>query len=76
VPVAGVACTAALVTDRARRGADRAWIALASDAGPQAFEVVLAKAAPSPGGRERAAQDRAVADHLLRAIARTAGVCV
>ncbi|HCB33636.1 MAG TPA: hypothetical protein DEP69_00160 [Acidimicrobiaceae bacterium] len=47
-PVIGVACTAALATDRERRGDDRAWMAIAAvPAGP-----VLAGTAPDAAAAE------------------------
>jgi nicotinamide mononucleotide (NMN) deamidase PncC len=61
-PLWGVAATAALVTDRTRRGADRGWIALDDGIATVAQLVEL-----EPG--DRVTQDRAVADALLALIA-------
>ena len=76
VPVVGVACTAALVTDRERRGSDRACVAWVDANGTKADEFVLEKAAAGQAGRARAAQDRAVADQLLRIIVAATGASV
>jgi hypothetical protein len=72
-PVAGVGCTAALVTDRERRGADRACLAVALADDLLTWEITLEKAAMTGGSAGRAAQDRIVADHVLRAVARAVG---
>lgn len=69
VPVAGVACTAAIASDRPKRGDHRAHIAVASVAGVATYSLTLDK-----GARDRAGEDRVVADVILRAVATWAGV--
>jgi nicotinamide mononucleotide (NMN) deamidase PncC len=64
MPIAGVACTAALTTDRLRSGDNRAWIAVATPLGVRPSHLVLEK-----GMNDRAAEDRIVSDAVLRAIA-------
>ena len=63
VPVAGVACTAALVTDRQRRGDNRAHIAVAMSEGFWSSNVSLEK-----GLNDRATEDRIVSDAVLQMI--------
>lgn len=67
--VAGVGCTAALVTDRPKRGQHRAHVAVATADTTTSWSITLDK-----GARDRAGEDRVVADLVLRAIATTAGV--
>jgi len=74
-PVAGVAVTAALVTDRERRGADRACLAWKrGDGAGRAWTVVLDKAMSDEAQAMRLRQDRSVADQVLRAIAEAIGL--
>ena len=68
-PVAGVACTAALVTDRQRRGDNRAHIAVATSEG-----LILTNIALEKGLNDRATEDRIVSDAVLRMIGNTAKV--
>jgi len=68
-PVAGVACTAALVTDRQRRGDNRAHIAVATSEGLALSNIALEK-----GLNDRATEDRIVSDAVLRMIGNTAKV--
>ena len=69
-PVIGVAATAALVSDRPKRGAHRAHVAVHSDHGPLAHhELTLHKDA-----RDRLGEDRLVADLVLSLIASAAGL--
>ena len=68
-PVAGVACTAALVTDRPKRCDHRAHGAVDTGAGADVTDVVLDK-----GALDRVGEDRVVADVILRALAAAAGV--
>ncbi|MEC8923536.1 MAG: CinA family protein [Actinomycetota bacterium] len=63
-PIAGVACTAALVTDRQRRGDNRAHIAVATLEGVTSSNVALDK-----GLHDRATEDRIVSDAVLQIIA-------
>lgn len=69
VPLLGVACTAALVTDRPRRGEHRAELAVATGAGISGYRVELVK-----GELDRAGEDRAVADAVLAAVAEACGI--
>lgn len=68
-PVIGVACTAALVSDRPKRGEHRAHVATASDQGAVGRYVQLDK-----GALDRRGEDRVVADALLAAIATACGI--
>jgi hypothetical protein len=63
-PLLGVACTAAIATDRQRRGADRAYVAVWSQAAPSWYELELPRAAG------RAAQEDLVSRLVIRVIAR------
>jgi hypothetical protein len=69
VPVAGVACTAALVTDRPRRGDHRAHVGAATGTGTEVWTLGLAR-----GLRDRAGEDRLVSDLVLGAVARACGL--
>ena len=68
-PLAGVACTAALVTDRQRRGDNRAHIAVATSEGLALTNIALEKDL-----NDRATEDRIVSDAVLRMIGNTAKV--
>ena len=68
-PVAGVACTAALVTDRQRRGDNGAHIAVATSEGLALTNIALEK-----GVNDRATEDRIVSDAVLGMIGNTAKV--
>ncbi|HEX9372937.1 MAG TPA: hypothetical protein VF897_18125, partial [Roseiflexaceae bacterium] len=65
----GVACTAALVTDRARRGEDRCWIAMRDRAGVRTYGLVMTRDA-----RDRPGEEQLVSQLLVRAIAAACGV--
>jgi hypothetical protein len=65
----GVGCTAALATDRARRGADRCWIATRDRAGVRVYGLEMVK-----GMRDREGQEDLVSRLLLRAIASACGL--
>lgn len=67
--VIGVACTAALVTDRIKKGEHRAHVAVAGADGSLHREVTLEK-----GRLDRQAEDRLVADVVLELIAGACGV--
>jgi hypothetical protein len=75
VPLLGVACTAALASDRPKRGEHRAFVAHdggASDEGgdgPHVWSLSLDK-----GTRSRLDEDRLVSDLLLVVLARACGV--
>ena len=68
-PLAGVACTAALVTDRQRRGDNRAHIAVATSEGLALTNIALEKDL-----NDRATEDRIVSDAVLRMIGNVAKV--
>lgn len=63
-PLLGVACTAAIATDRERRGADRAHVAVWDGRAPAAYALSLLKGAP------RHAQEELVSRLVIEAIAR------
>ncbi len=65
----GVGCTAALVSDRPKRGEHRAWIATQTMNATQLVELSLSK-----GLRDRADEERLVADALLRLLSETCGL--
>ncbi|MGI9616750.1 MAG: CinA family protein [Acidimicrobiales bacterium] len=67
----GVACTAALVSDRPKRGAHRAHIAVARADGIAHRRVDLKK-----GQLDRAGEDRVVADAVLGVIADACGLAL
>jgi hypothetical protein len=67
----GVACTAAIATDRERRGEDRCWIAVRDAAGVSSYGLVMIKAA-----RDRLGEEQLVSQLLLQAIAVGCGVAV
>lgn len=71
--VIGVACTAALVTDRPKQGDHRAHVAVASE--PEAGRELLYRHVGLDKGRlDRAGEDRVVADVVLDVIAVACGL--
>lgn len=76
----GVACTAALVTDRPKKGDHRAHIAVSRGGSISLRDVadpmttVQVKVELEKGARDRAGEDRVVADEILRQIAIACGV--
>jgi len=68
-PVAGVACTAGLATDRPKRGPHRAHLAVQTAALTAVESLDLTK-----GARTREQEERLVAHCLLNAVARACGV--
>lgn len=68
-PVWGIACTAALVTDRPRKGEHRAHVAVCGDGPVEVSSVTLEKNA-----RSRQGEERVVADLVLSAMGRAFGV--
>ena len=68
-PCVGVACTAAIATDRTRRGADHAYVAVAGAVAPYTYRLTLAK-----GARDRLAQEDLVSRLVILSIARACGV--
>ncbi len=71
--IIGVACTAALVTDRPRRGAHRAHLAVARPDGSAGPAVTHQLVELEKGRLDRAGEDRAVADAILALIATASG---
>jgi hypothetical protein len=67
-PLLGVACTAAIATNRERRGADRAVVAVRSAGG-----VVIAQLTMLKGSRGRAAQEALASRLVIRTIAAACG---
>lgn len=68
-PVLGLACTAAIATDRTKRGDHGCWVALCDRAGLRAYGLVLTK-----GARGRAAEEAVVSQLVLRALAEGCGL--
>ncbi len=69
VAVLGVACTAALVTDRPRKGEHRAHVAVCRGQSVEVRSVTLEKNA-----RTRQGEERVVADVVLSAMGRACGM--
>jgi hypothetical protein len=67
-PLLGVGCTAALATDRARRGADHCALAIIGAHGAHSYALTMSKA------RGRAAQEELVAHLVIGAIAVACGL--
>lgn len=67
-PLLGVACTAAIATDRERRGADRAVVAARLGATTRRYELAMAK-----GLRDREGQEALVSRLIILAVARACG---
>lgn len=68
VPVLGIACTAALLTDRPRKGDHRAHVAVCRGGPVEVCSVTLEKNA-----RSREGEERVVADLVLSAMGRACG---
>ncbi|MFQ3664010.1 MAG: hypothetical protein SNJ69_16680 [Chloroflexaceae bacterium] len=68
-PLLGVGCTAAIVTDRARRGADRAVVAVRSASGTRIYELLLARER-----RDRAGEEALISRLVILAIAEACGL--
>jgi hypothetical protein len=64
----GLACTAALASDRPKRGEHRCYVATQTAAATQLRSLVLSK-----GARDRAGEDRVVGDLILQALAAVCG---
>lgn len=64
-PLLGVSCTAAIATDRARRGAERAFVAVCGAGGGKLYALEMIK-----GQRDRASQEEIVSRLVVLAIAR------
>lgn len=72
-PLLGVACTAAIATDRVRRGADRAFVAVASQDAPWLGSLTL-RAPGSSVVADRVTQEAAISELVIGAIARACGL--
>lgn len=72
-PLLGVACTAAIATDRARRGADRAFVAVHGLIGETCYALTL-READAYDGRDRAGQEELISRLVLSAIAEACGL--
>lgn len=68
-PVFGVGCTAALTTDRARRGTDRCYVALQSLTETHQYSLAMSRAS-----RDREAQEALCAQLVLFVIARALNI--
>ena len=69
VPLVGVAATAALVSDRPKRGEHRAQVAVADERGVRSWSLVLDK-----GRRGRTAEDALVSHLVVAALADACGI--
>lgn len=67
-PLLGVACTAAIATDRARRGEDRACVAVHAGGHPRMYQLLMAK-----GVRGRHDEELLVSRLVILALARACG---
>jgi hypothetical protein len=67
-PCLGIACTATIATDRAKRGDHHCWIAVRDSAGVTSYGLVLIK-----GARDRLAEETIVSQLLLRGISEACG---
>ncbi len=70
-PLVGISCTAALATDRLRKGAHRAHIGVSTAAETRVYSCTLTK-----GARDRQGEERVVSDLLLTVLARACGLRV
>ncbi len=68
-PVVGVGCTAALATDRVKKGEHRCFVARRSKAASAAYEITFRK-----GLRDRASEDDIASRLVLRALADAGGL--
>ncbi len=68
-PLLGVGCTAAIASDRARRGADRAVVAVRSASATRIYELFLDKE-----HRDRAAEEELISRLVILAIAEGCGM--
>lgn len=68
-PVVGVACTATIATDRAKRGDHRCFIATWDDGQVLQYDLILEK-----GARDRAGEEELVSRLLLQALAQSFGI--
>jgi hypothetical protein len=68
-PVVGIACTATIATDRAKRGEHRAYVAAWDQAGCSVYSLLLNK-----GLRDRAGEDDLVSRLVVTALATVSGI--
>lgn len=68
-PVAGIGCTAAIATDRAKRGDHRCCLAISEVSGVTTYTLTFRK-----GHRTRQEEEQAVSLLILKAVARVCGV--
>jgi nicotinamide mononucleotide (NMN) deamidase PncC len=71
VPVIGLSCTAALVTDRPKKGAHRAHVGVCDGQQTQVYSLTLQK-----GARDRGGEERTVSDVLLYVLAKACRIDV
>ena len=71
IPIVGVACTAALVTNRPKKGAHRAHLGVSSSDETRVYSLTLTK-----GARDRREEERVVSDLLLAVLALTCRIPV
>ena len=69
VPVFGLACTASIATDRAKKGEHRVVVAVRDGFGTASYAITFEK-----GARDRAGEERVVSQLVLRAAADACGV--
>lgn len=69
VPIIGLACTAALATDRPKKGTHRAHIGVCDRAQTQVYSLTLQK-----GARNRQGEERLVSDLILHILAEACGL--
>ena len=69
--VVGVSCTAALVTDRPKKGEHRAHLGVSSSDETRVYSLTLTK-----GARDRREEERVVSDLVLAVLALTCGIPV
>ena len=68
-PLVGISCTAALATDRLKKGAHRAHIGISTAAETRVYSGTLTK-----GARDRQGEERVVSDLLLTILACACGL--
>lgn len=68
-PLLGVACTATIATDYAKRGAHRCVVAVQQASGSTAYELLLTK-----GLRDRVGEETVVSQLVMQAIGRACGL--
>ena len=70
-PLVGVSCSAALVTDRFKKGAHRAHIGISTAKETRVYSLTLTK-----GARDRQGEEQVVSALLLKVLARACGLPV